>query len=151
LGDVLGEVGDELDGVGAAGVGTIVAAKLDILDAALQSLCLVGESRDNATTGSAVTVEVQVAEFGRLIGAVDPVPGGRVTAFRLATVRICPCGDAAETTLSLGLENLANDLLGLGGEELLGSETDLVVNCECGCQSCCVVGEVEVLQARCAL
>lgn len=132
----MGEVCDELDSIGATGVGTIVTTKLDILDAALQSLGLVGESRDDASTGSAVTVKVQVAELGRIIGAVDPVPGRGVTAFRLTTVRVCPCGDTAETTLSLGLEDLADDLLGLWGEEPLCSEADLVVNCEDGCQSC---------------
>lgn len=129
LGDVLGEVGDVLEGVGAVDVGAVAeAAELGVADAALEDLCLVGEGADDAAALGAVAVEVEVAQRGRLVGRVDPVPGRRVAALVGAAVLVGPGGDAAQAALRLGLEDLADDLLRLGREELLAGVADLLVH-----------------------
>lgn len=132
LSNVLGKVGDILDSLGAlCGLGAVAAgelAHLCVAHTALEDLRLVGEGADDAAALGAVAVEVDVAELGRVVGAVDPVPVCRVAALAGAAVLIGPGGDAAEAAAGLGLEELGEDLLGLGLEELFRGVADLLVD-----------------------
>lgn len=128
LSNVLSEVGDELDSIGALCVSCVPAAKLGVLDAALEGLGLIGEGRDDTAVSSAIPVQVEVAELWRIIGAVDPMPGGGVTTLWLSTMLVRPCSDATKAALSFRLKNAADDLLGFWREELFRRIADLVMN-----------------------
>ena len=128
LRNVLGEVGDELDGVGTFRLGGVETAELGLLDAPLERLRLIGDGGNDTAIRRAVAVEVEVAEGGRIVSSVDPVPGVGVSSLRLAAMSVGPGGDAAQAAPRFRFEDLANDLLGLWREELLCSVSNLLVN-----------------------
>jgi hypothetical protein len=126
--DVARKVGNELDRVGACAVLAVLdLAKLGVLDAALQDLGLVRQRADDAPALGAITVVVNVAKAGRLVRGVNPVPLRRVGALVGVPIAICPGSDAAQATLSLGLQELLDDRARPRRQELLCCVSDLLV------------------------
>lgn len=60
---------------------------------------------------------------------VDPVPLVREVPLARVCVGVCPRGGAPDAAVVLGLEDLREDRRGLGREEGLGHEDQLVVHC----------------------
>lgn len=102
---VHGEMGDELDGVGARRVLAVPdLADLGVANAALEDLGLVGDGADDASFQGIVAVRVDITVGWRVVGRVDVMPCVGIFALVGLAVVVCPSTDATQTALILRLE-----------------------------------------------
>lgn len=98
-------------------------------DAFPQNRRLVRNRTNNTSTLCAVLVIIERASIRRPVMGVYPMPLVRETAFSGVGVGVSPCGGTADGLVVLWLEKVGEDGCGARGEECLGHEADLVVDC----------------------
>lgn len=104
------------------------APRLHVLNTLLQYPRLVRNSRYNTAPLGAIPSVIQRTRRRRVVMRVDPMPLVRKAAFLGVRVCICPGCGPANGAVILRLEDLLENGRGVGIEELLGHEADLVVD-----------------------
>lgn len=135
--EIADEMGHKLERVGAVDVGAVGdLALLCAVDAVSQDHRLVGDGGHDAAALGAVTVVERVANCGRLVVTVDPVPLHRICALWRTTVRICPCCCTTDGARVGGIQDALHDFCCLMTEKTFSHEANLVVDISAPCCGC---------------